>query len=138
MAYCEAFMKEAILLSLAAKDEDEVPVGAVIVKDGAIIATGQNRREHTKNALAHAEIMAIDAACRALDDWRLSNCDLYVTLEPCPMCAGAIFMARIHNVYFGAYDKENGAFCQGMRVPLPAARMTTLIVLFNIRVLTVI
>jgi len=114
LAYCESFMKEAIALSLASQEENEVPVGAVIVKDGQIISTGQNRRERTKNALAHAEIVAINGACEVLGNWRLSGCDLYVTLEPCPMCAGAIFMARMQNIYFGAYDRENGAFCQGM------------------------
>lgn len=84
------YMEQAILLAQKAGAAGEVPVGAVIVKDGKVIAVGENRRERTKNALGHAEIEAIDKACRALGTWRLDGCELYVTLEPCPMCAGAI------------------------------------------------
>lgn len=102
------FMQEALKLAKQAYDEGEVPVGAVIVKDGEIIATGRNRRETAKNALCHAEIEAINNACNALSGWRLWECDIYVTLEPCPMCCGAIVNARIPNVYFGAYDKNFG------------------------------
>lgn len=87
----------------------EVPVGAVIVRNGEIIAEGMNRRESEKNALSHAEIEAINNACRALGGWRLPGCELYVTLEPCPMCAGAIINSRIEKVYFGAYDKKAGS-----------------------------
>ena len=95
MAYCEAFMKEAIRLARQSAAEHEVPVGAVIVKNGQIIATGKNQREKTHSALAHAEIVAIQEANRVLSDWRLSGCEMYVTLEPCPMCAGALYMARL-------------------------------------------
>jgi len=95
---------------MESEKEGEVPVGAVIVKDGEIIATGRNRRETEKNALHHAEIEAINNACKALGGWRLFGCDLYVTLEPCPMCAGAIINSRIKTVYFGAYDNKAGSF----------------------------
>lgn len=89
-------------------DDGEVPVGAVVVRKGEIVGTGRNRREKAKNALCHAEIEAIDNACKRLGGWRLWECELYVTLEPCPMCAGAIVNARIPQVYFGAYDAKNG------------------------------
>lgn len=102
------FMKEALELAKISFNEGEVPVGAVIVKDNEIIATGRNRREKSKNALSHAEIEAINNACNKLGGWRLWECDIYVTLEPCPMCSGAIVNARIPNVYFGAYDKNFG------------------------------
>ena len=98
-----------ILLAQKAGAAGEVPVGAVIVKDGKVIAVGENRRERTKNALGHAEIEAIDKACRALGTWRLDGCELYVTLEPCPMCAGAIVNSRISKVVFGAFDPAAGA-----------------------------
>lgn len=101
-------MEEALRLAKEAFDEGEVPVGAVIVKNGEIVARGRNRREKGKNALFHAEIEAIDSACRTLGGWRLWECEMYVTLEPCPMCAGAIVNARIPKLYFGAYDKKNG------------------------------
>lgn len=104
------FMKKAIARAKTAAKMGETPVGAVIVKDGKIIAGGRNRRETAKNALCHAEISAINAACKKLGGWRLCGCDLYVTLEPCPMCAGAIINSRIENVYFGAYDKKAGSF----------------------------
>ena len=104
----EKFMSEALKLAKEAFLEGEVPVGAVVVKDGEIISTGRNRREKSKNALSHAEIEAINAACEKLGGWRLWQCDIYVTLEPCPMCSGAIVNARIPNVYFGAYDKNFG------------------------------
>jgi len=103
------FMNEAIKLAIEASNEGEVPVGAVVVKDGKIVGTGRNRREYGKNALAHAEIEAINNACKNLGGWRLFGCDLYVTLEPCPMCAGAIINSRIENVYFGAYDEKAGS-----------------------------
>ena len=104
------FMKKAIGRARTAAKYGETPVGAVIVKDGKVIAGGRNRRETGKNALYHAEISAIDSACKKLGGWRLIGCDLYVTLEPCPMCAGAIINSRIENVYFGAYDKKAGSF----------------------------
>lgn len=104
------FMQEAINLAMISEAEGEVPVGAVVVKDGRIVGSGRNRREYGKNALYHAEIEAIDNACKTLGGWRLWQCDLYVTLEPCPMCAGAIVNSRIKRVYFGAYDNKAGSF----------------------------
>ncbi len=101
-------MKAALALAKEAFDDGEVPVGAVVVRKGEIVGTGRNRREKAKNALCHAEIEAIDNACKRLGGWRLWECELYVTLEPCPMCAGAIVNARIPQVYFGAYDAKNG------------------------------
>lgn len=105
----EAFMWEALRLAREAAKDGEVPVGAVIVKDGLIVSEGRNRRENGKSALAHAELEAISGACEALGGWRLWQCDLYVTLEPCPMCAGAIINARIPRVIFGARDKKAGS-----------------------------
>lgn len=103
-------MKQALQLAYESALEGEVPIGAVIVKNGEVISTGRNRREYGKNALYHAEIEAIDNACKKLGGWRLWECDLYVTLEPCPMCAGAIINARIRNVYYGAHDSKAGSF----------------------------
>ena len=105
----EEFMLSAIQMAQEAYNDDEVPVGAVIVQNNQIIAYGRNRREKEKNALLHAEIDAINKACKTLGGWRLWNCELYVTLEPCPMCAGAIINAHIPKVYFGAYDFKNGS-----------------------------
>ena len=105
----ELFMQEALLLAKEAFDEGEVPVGAVVTIGNKVIGRGRNRREKGKNALFHAETEAINEACRKLGGWRLWECDLYVTLEPCPMCAGAIINSRIKNVVFGAYDNKNGA-----------------------------
>ncbi len=106
----EGFMIRAIELAKRSALEGEVPVGAVVVKDGEIVGEGRNRRERGKNALYHAEIEAIDSACKKLGGWRLWQCELYVTLEPCPMCAGAIINSRIKKVYYGAYDKKAGSF----------------------------
>ena len=106
----EQFMKSALQLANNAYQLGEVPVGAVMVYKGKIIASGYNRRETDKNSLRHAEIDAIDGACRALGGWRLSGCTLYVTLEPCPMCAGAIINSRIGRVVYGASDAKAGAF----------------------------
>ncbi len=103
------FMNEALRLAKEAAKDGEVPVGAVVTIGNKIIGRGRNRREKGKNALCHAEIEAINEACRRLGGWRLWECELYVTLEPCPMCAGAIINSRIKNVVFGAYDKKNGA-----------------------------
>ena len=103
MAYEEKFMKKAIVLAKKAYDADEVPVGAVIVKDGKVLASAFNRRENGFDATAHAEILAIKKACKKLKDFRLVGCDIYVTLEPCVMCMGAILNARIENLFFGAY-----------------------------------
>ena len=102
-------MQKAIEQAEIAAMENEVPVGAVIVRNDEIVATGRNRREQGKNALLHAETDAIYNACQRLGGWRLWNCEIYVTLEPCPMCAGAIINAHIPKVYFGAYDLKNGA-----------------------------
>lgn len=107
--YYERFMREALTLASEAASEGEVPVGAVVVRGDEIVGRGYNRREGAKNALAHAELMAIDDACRRLGGWRLWQCDLYVTLEPCPMCAGAIINSRIQNVYYGAKDQKAGS-----------------------------
>lgn len=103
------FMQQALALAREAYEDGEVPVGAVVVRNDEIVSQGRNRREKGKNALYHAEIEAIDKACQALGGWRLWECELYVTLEPCPMCAGAIVNAHIPRVYFGAYDRKNGA-----------------------------
>ena len=103
----EHFMKLAIQQSKRALNNNEVPIGAVIVKDNKVIARGYNKREKTKSSINHAEIIAIQKATKVVKDWRLEDCDIYVTLEPCPMCAGAIVNARIKNVYFGAYDKNS-------------------------------
>ncbi len=105
----QKYMSAALALAKEAYDDGEVPVGAVIVRDGEIIATGRNRREKGKNALYHAETEAIDNACKTLGGWRLPRCDLFVTLEPCPMCAGAIINSRIEHVYFGTSDKKAGS-----------------------------
>ena len=104
------FMREAMKLALMAEEIDEVPVGALVVRNGEIIATAYNTREHSKCATHHAEILAIEAACRALGGWRLPGCTLYVTMEPCAMCAGAIINARIPRVVYGAPDLRFGAF----------------------------
>ena len=106
----EYFMREAIAEASLAADAGEVPVGAVVVRGGEIIARGRNTREHDGMATGHAEIMAIEAACRALGGWRLSGCTIYVTLEPCVMCAGAIVNARLSRVVYGAKDARSGAF----------------------------
>ncbi len=106
----EKFMRAAIAQAKLAAKKGEVPVGAVIVRDGEIIARAYNTREKDKNALCHAEIKAIRKACKKLGGWRLTRCELYVTLEPCPMCAGAIINSRIVSVYYGAKDKKAGAF----------------------------
>ena len=105
----EKYMKAALRLAQKAAEEGEVPVGAVVVCEGQIVGRGRNRRETKKNALHHAEIEAIEKACKKLGGWRLHQCDLYVTLEPCPMCAGAIINARIKTVYYGAPDPKAGS-----------------------------
>lgn len=105
----EKFMREALALAQAAADEGEVPVGCVVVRGEEIVGRGRNRRESAKSALAHAEIEAIAEACRNLGGWRLWQCTLYVTLEPCPMCAGAILNAHLPRVVYGAKDPKSGA-----------------------------
>lgn len=102
------FMKYAI--KTAKTSGKDIPVGAVIVKDGEIISKAVNRREKKQITIYHAEMLAIKKACEKLKNWRLSDCEMYVTLEPCPMCASAILQARISKIYFGAYDFLNGAF----------------------------
>ena len=106
----EKYMLLAIEEAKKAESEDEVPVGAVIVRNGEVIASAYNTREYGKNALYHAEIKAIDIACKKLGGWRLVGCTMYVTLEPCPMCAGAIINARVERVVYGASDHKAGAF----------------------------
>ena len=103
-------MKEAIRQAKKALALKEVPIGCVIVYEGKIIARGYNRRNTDKNTLSHAELNAIKKASKKQGDWRLEGCTMYVTLEPCPMCAGAIINSRIDRVYFGAYDPKAGAF----------------------------
>ena len=105
------FMREALRLAKEAADKGEVPVGAVVVRGDTIVGRGKNRRETDKTAISHAETDAIDNACRTLGGWRLWDCTLYVTLEPCPMCAGAILNARVRRVVFGAYDPKAGSLC---------------------------
>lgn len=105
--------RQAMLLAIknakSAAADGEVPVGAVVLKNGKVIGEGRNRREKGRNAVLHAEIEAIESACRTVGSWRLQGCELFVTLEPCPMCAGAIMNARLDRLVFGAYD-ENGGF----------------------------
>ena len=102
-------MEAALSEAEAAALDGEIPVGAVIVKDGEIISKGRNMREKKQNALSHAEIEAINNACKRIGSWRLDGCEMYVTLEPCPMCAGAIINARIKTLNFGAFDKNAGS-----------------------------
>lgn len=102
------FMQQAITLAKTTKQD--VPIAAIIVKDNKIIAKAVNEREKKRNATLHAEIVAINEASKVLNNWHLDNCEIYVTLEPCPMCAGAILQARIKKIYFGAYDYLYGAF----------------------------
>ena len=104
----EFYMEEALGLAREAASSGEVPIGAVIVYQGRIIGRGRNRREEDQDATGHAEVVAIREACQALGSWRLIDCDLYVTLEPCLMCAGAIIQARIRHLYFGAWDPKSG------------------------------
>ena len=109
----EFYMRQALLLAREAAAAGEVPVGCVIVRNGEIVGRGRNRREEKHSALSHAETEAIAQANKALQSWRLEDCALYVTLEPCPMCAGAILNARIPRVYYGARDAAMGA-CGGV------------------------
>ena len=104
----EFYMREAMVEAKKAEAINEVPIGAVIVRDGETIARGYNQRETTNRANAHAEMIAIDEANRTINNWRLENCALFVTLEPCVMCSGAIVLSRIPNVYYGASDFKGG------------------------------
>lgn len=103
------FMKSAKDEAIIAMNKGEIPVGAVIVKDGIIIGKGHNLKETNNDTTAHAEILAIKQAAETIGDWRLNGCEMYVTLEPCPMCAGAIIQSRIDRVYIGAFNKDMGA-----------------------------
>ena len=103
------FMKKALKEAEKAYNKGEVPVGAVIVKDGKIISRGHNLKEIKKDTIMHAEIIAIEKASKKLDAWRLENCDIYVTMEPCPMCMGAIINSRIRKIYYGIPDLKAGA-----------------------------
>lgn len=103
------FMLEALKEAEKAYDIKEVPVGCVIVKDNKIIARAHNKRETSQNTISHAEVLAIQKACKKVSSWRLNDCDMYVTLEPCSMCSGAIIQSRIKNLYFGAFDLKTGA-----------------------------
>lgn len=105
------FMREAIAEAKRAEEKGEVPIGAVIVRNGEILARGHNLRESRQSSIAHAEVLAIDDACKKMGTWRLEDADLYVTLEPCPMCAGAIMLSRIRRVVYGAADPKGG--CAG-------------------------
>ena len=105
----EKFMLVAIEEALKAQKKDEVPIGAVIVLNGKVIAKSHNLMEKKQLATSHAEILAINKACKKLKSWRLLDCEMYVTLEPCPMCAGAIANARMKKVYFGAYEPKSGS-----------------------------
>lgn len=107
--YEDKWMKEALKQAHKAFEKDEVPIGCVIVKDDKIIARAYNQREKKQSSTAHAEILAIEKACKKLGTWRLEGCDLYVTLEPCPMCAGAIIQSRVRKVVYGASDPKGGS-----------------------------
>lgn len=107
----EIFMAEALKEAEAALAENEIPVGAVVVRNGEIIGRGRNRRENDRDLFSHAEVNAIKEASARLKDWRLEDCTMYVTLEPCPMCAGAILQSRLKSLYFGAWNPKEG--CAG-------------------------
>ena len=109
----ELYMQQALLLAQEAAEAGEVPVGCVIVRNGEIVGRGRNRREEKQSTASHAEMEAIAEANRTLNSWRLDDCELYVTLEPCPMCAGAILNARVRRVWYGARDEAMGA-CGGV------------------------
>ena len=110
------FMSQAFILAKKAKNHDDVPIGAVIVRDNKIIARGENRVQKSKNPTLHAEIVAINKACKKLNAKFLDDCDLYVTLEPCAMCATAISFARIKNIYFAATDEKGGGITANARI----------------------
>ena len=110
------FMRLAIKEAVKAKEKDEVPIGAVLVLDGKVVARGHNLMEKTQLATAHAEINVINKACKKLKSWRLDGAELYVTIEPCSMCAGAIANARIKKVYFGAFERKSG--CAYSKFPI--------------------
>ncbi len=113
----EFFMSVALHEAEKAYKKGETPIGAVVVKDGKIVSRAHNLRETKKNALYHAEVLAINKACKKLGGWRLHECDLYVTLEPCIMCSGAIIQARLKNLYYGATDEKGGAIVSIANLP---------------------
>lgn len=115
----EQYMKRALTLAQIAANHGEVPIGAVVVKGDAIVGEGHNWRETWKDPTAHAELIAIQDASKKLGGWRLDGCDLYVTLEPCPMCAGAIMLSRIRHVYYGAQDEKGGAIASKVELLQP-------------------
>ena len=110
------YMRQAIKQAMKAYKKDEVPIGCVIVKDDKIIARGYNLRQSKQQSYAHAEMIAIQKACKKLNSWRLEDCELYVTLEPCPMCAGAILQSRIKRVVYGAKDPKGGCIDSCMQM----------------------
>jgi tRNA(adenine34) deaminase len=110
------FLFEALKLAQEAAAADEVPVGAVVVREGVVISRGRNSREENQNPLGHAELMALQDASKVTGSWRLNDCDLYVTLEPCPMCLSACQQARVRKVIYGAKDEKGGAICLGYHV----------------------
>ncbi len=112
----ERYMRLALEQAKLAAQLDEIPVGAVVIRQGEVLGRGYNLRQSRHSALAHAEVLAIEEACRRCGDWRLSGCDLYVTLEPCAMCAGAIINSRISRVFYGAADPREGAVCGILRL----------------------
>ena len=112
----EKYMKLALKQAMKAQEKDEVPIGCVIVKDDKVIARGYNLRQTKQQSYAHAEMIAIQKACKKLGTWRLEDCDLYVTLEPCPMCAGAILQSRIKRVIYGAKDPKGGCVDSCMKM----------------------
>ena len=112
----EKYMRLALKEAKKAFETGEVPIGAVIVKDGKVIAKARNKRNESKCATAHAEVLAINKACKKLGDWRLEGAEMFVTLEPCSMCAGAIMNARLKKVYFGAYERKSGAVLSNFKI----------------------
>ena len=114
--FMDKYMKLALKEAQKAFEKDEVPIGAIIVLDGKVIARAHNLREKKQLSTAHAEILAIEKACKKLGTWRLENCELYVTLEPCPMCAGAILQSRIEKVVYGAIDPKGGSIESNMKM----------------------
>lgn len=112
----EDFMTQALQCAHQAAQNDEVPVGALVVRNGKIIASAHNLRETEQNPVAHAEVLAIQAAAKTLNSWRLDDCELWVTLEPCPMCLGALQQARIRRVIYGAQDPKGGSISLGYRI----------------------
>ena len=116
MSAIDKFMREAIKEAKKAELIDEVPIGCIIVKNNKIISRGHNIRESKQSPIGHAEIIAISKASKKLKSWRLEECDIYITLEPCIMCSGAIIQSRISNIYFGAYDSKGGALGSSINV----------------------